>query len=485
MIDEILRPMPHAVGPEKSILSFMMRDPVEYIGRALEQGIIAQWFYLPAHSELFGVILELFVANKEIELVSLVQILLNKGKLENCGGPGAVAEINNYAIGNSGFNAHLEQVKDFYAQRELIRLCSRTVQEVYDSPEETTRILDDAESGIMGIRASGEHSKEESTLEASQWVLDELTDRLKGISGPAGIPTGFPDLDALTGGLKPSDMMVVGARPGMGKTSWLLDVADHMAVELGKGGLIFSLEMNRRQLLKRMIYKRARVSASAVDKGYRPCKGELQRIRLATVRINESGIVIDEREGLTITQIRSKARRVKRQMQAKGRDLEFIGLDYLQLAKSNSKQAQGSREREISEISSGLKGMAKELNIPIIVLAQINRGPESRPASKSGDKKKEDRGAPRMSDLRESGSIEQDADYVGLLYRSQYYAEGEDKQAVGGQAYFDLPKNRHGETGRVNLTFIGELSKFESASSKSWVDLEPAKSFSDADFERE
>lgn len=485
MDDQILRLMPHAVGPEKSILSFMMRDPVEYIGRALEQGIIAQWFYLPAHSELFGVILELFVGNKQIELVSLVQILINKGKLEICGGPGSVAELHNYAIGNSGFDVHLQQVKDFYAQRELIRLCSRTVQEVYDSPEETVRILDDAEMAIMGIRASGEHSKEETTVEASQWVLDELTNRLKGISGPAGLTTGFPDLDELTGGLKPSDMMVVAARPGMGKTSWLLDVADHLAVELERGGLIFSLEMNRRQLLKRMIYKRARVSASKVDKGYRPCKGELQRIRLAAVRINGSSLVIDEREGLTITQIRSKARRVKRALQAKGKDLYWIGLDYLQLAKSNSKQAQGNREREISEVSAGLKGMAKELNIPVIILAQLNRGPESRQSSKSGDKKKEDRGAPRMSDLRESGSIEQDADYVGLLYRSQYYADGEDKEAVGGQSYFDLPKNRHGETGKVNLTFIGEFSKFESSSSKIWVDLEPAPSHAEPQWTRE
>lgn len=477
--------MPHAVGPEKSVLSNIMRDPVEYFGRALEQGIIAQWFYSPANSELFEVLLDLFTSNKEIELVSLVQTLLNRGKLEICGGPGYIAEIHNYAILSNGFDAHLHQVKDFYAQRELLRLCSRTSQEIYDSPEETVRILDDAESAIMAIRASGEHSKEETTVEASKWVLDELSDRIRGISGPAGLPTGFVDLDELTGGLKPSDMMVVAARPGMGKTSWLLDVADHLAVESSKPGLIFSLEMNRRQLLKRMIYKRARLSASQVDKGYKPNKGELQRVRNATMLINQSGIVIDEREGLTITQIRSKARRVKRALQAKGLDLYWIGLDYLQLAKSTSKQALGNREREISEISSGLKGMAKELNIPVIVLAQLNRGPENRPASKSGDKKKEDRGAPRMSDLRESGSIEQDADYVGLLYRSQYYAEGDDKDAVGGQSYFDLPKNRHGETGRVKLTFIGELSKFESSSSKAWVDLETEKSFTDVEFDRE
>jgi replicative DNA helicase len=208
--------------------------------------------------------------------------------------------------------------------------------------------------------------------------------------------------------------------------------------------------MSAFQLVQRLVFARAKFAISQLSRGYSPNKGDLQRIQRSCAEITQSRLFIDDTPGISINELRAKARRKKRD-----EDIQFIAIDYLQLMKSRTKQAETSREREIAEISAGIKGLAKELSIPIVILAQLNRGPESRTGKSLG--------VPRMSDLRESGAIEQDADMVGLLYRSAYYAEdAEEKEAEAGKAELVLAKNRNGETGHIPLTFIAELMRFES-----------------------
>lgn len=223
--------------------------------------------------------------------------------------------------------------------------------------------------------------------------------------------------------------------------------------------MVFSLEMSAFQLVERLLYARARFDKSRIMKGFDPVKQDLLKIKKASEDINNCKLFIDDTAGISINELRAKARRKKKE-----EDIQVIAIDYLQLMRSNSKQAQNSREREVAEISAGLKGLAKELNIPIIVLAQLNRGPESRVGASGGG------GKPRMSDLRESGSIEQDADMVGLLYRSAYYADNqEERDEEDGIAELVIAKNRNGPTGSVPLSFIKETMRFES---RAWGDDE-------------
>jgi replicative DNA helicase len=224
-----------------------------------------------------------------------------------------------------------------------------------------------------------------------------------------------------------------------------------VAIDLGKPTGVFSVEMSQNQLVARLISARAKIAPGSYNEHNRADKGELLRIQRIAMDVAQAKdrLLIDQREGITINQIRAKARRWKREF-----GIGFIAIDYLQLIRSKSKQAESSREREVAEISSGIKGLAKELGIPIMILAQLNRGPEGRAGKNAG--------MPRMSDLRESGSIEQDADMIGLLYRHAYYAQdAEAKQEQAGRAQLDLAKNRNGETGIVPLTFIPELTRFE------------------------
>jgi replicative DNA helicase len=232
----------------------------------------------------------------------------------------------------------------------------------------------------------------------------------------------------------------------MGKTSFMMNIVEHICLDQNKPAMVFSCEMTTFQIVQRLVFSRARYKLSDLSKGLLPQKKDLLSIKRASEEIANAKLFIDDTPGITINDLRAKARRKKRD-----EDIQLIAVDYLQLMRSLSKQAANSREREIAEISSGLKGLAKELGIPVIVLAQLNRGPEGR----SG-------GTPRMSDLRESGSIEQDADMVGLLYRSAYYAENEEeRKEEEGRAILNLAKNRNGETGEVPLTFIAPLMRFE------------------------
>jgi len=276
-------------------------------------------------------------------------------------------------------------------------------------------------------------------------AIEQLYERRGGITGLA---TGFADFDKMTDGLHGSEMIVIAARPSMGKTALDMNIAEHVAVDQKKAVAVFSLEMSAQQLVQRLLCSRARVNLGRVRDGFLS-ERDFPALTSAASKLAESKIFIDDSAGISILELRAKARRLKSQ-----HGIEAIFSDYLQLLRSTSRRAQDNRQIEIAEISSGLKALAKELSIPIVVLAQLNRNPEQR----AGDSK----GRPRLSDLRESGSIEQDADLVGLLVREEYYADSEEeKREAEGKATLIIAKQRNGPVGDVNLTFLKEFTRFE------------------------
>ncbi len=448
-VDDVTRALPHALGPEKSLLSSMLQDPQEYIGVAIEERLTKEHFYLPGHSTLYEFLIGLFEGGHEIELVSLVQRLLDRGLLDRVGGPAAVTDLYTYAPSPGHFRHHLQHVKDKFVLRSIIQNSNEAIAHAYDAPDEVAGLLDSVEAKILAIREGAETNKAPTIKQSVEDVFVQFQKLLAGEKGAQGISTGFEELDRMSSGLKAGEMFVIAARPSMGKTSLMMNIVEHICLNQGKPSMVFSCEMSAYQIVQRLVFSRAKFATSQLSRGYTPTKGDLQRIQRSCMETAQSKLFIDDTAGISINELRAKARRKKRD-----EDIQFIAIDYLQLMKSGTKQAENSREREIAEISAGIKGLAKELAIPIVILAQLNRGPESRTGKSLG--------VPRMSDLRESGAIEQDADMVGLLYRTAYYAESaEEKEAEAGKAELVLAKNRNGETGHIPLTFIADLMRFE------------------------
>jgi len=448
--EDVTRALPHALGPEKSLLSSMLQDPQEYIGTAMEEKLTKEHFYLPSHSTLFGFLVELYENGQEVELVSLVQRLLDRGLLDRVGGPSALTDLYTYAPSPGHFRHHLQHVKDKFVLRAIIQNSNEAIARAYDAPDEVASLLDTVEASMLAIREGSETNLSPSIKKSVHEVIEQFQAMLAGEKGAQGLSTGFEELDRMSSGLKPGEMFVVAARPSMGKTSFMMNIVENICIDQQKAGMVFSCEMSAFQLAQRLVFARSKFAMSQLSRGYTLNKGDLQRVQRAAIEIGDSKLFIDDTAGISINELRAKARRKKRD-----ENIAFIAIDYLQLMKSRTKQAENSREREIAEISAGIKGLAKELHIPIIILAQLNRGPESRSGKSLG--------VPRMSDLRESGAIEQDADMVGLLYRTAYYAETEEeKEAEEGKAELVLAKNRNGQTGHIPLTFIADLMRFES-----------------------
>ncbi len=303
------------------------------------------------------------------------------------------------------------------------------------------------ESKILGIREGEETKKGMLTMKERVFkAIDDLEHIAQNPNAVTGVSTGFKKLDEMTGGLHGGEMIIIAARPSMGKTSFAMNVIEHVAIEQKLACAVFSLEMTADSLVQRLICARARINMRALMSGQFLKQGDFQMMTRAASALAESRIVIDDTPALSILDLRSKARRFKKMY-----DIQLIAIDYLQLCRSTSRRAQDNRQQEIAEISSGLKALAKELNVPVIVLAQLNRGPESRTSGK-----------PKLSDLRESGSIEQDADVVGLLFRPEYYAEDdEQRQESAGEAELLIAKQRNGPTGGVPLYFRKEFMRFE------------------------
>lgn len=439
---------PHALGPEKSILSSMLKDSMEMIGRAVESGLRSSDFYMPAHQTVFAEICKINDDGKAVDLVELTQTLLDRGLLDKIGGPSALVDLWSYAPHNGSFDRHLAVVKDKSILRSLISAGNAMIQNAVESPDGGLDALDAAESLVMGIRESNT-TKQARTIEADlREIVAEMTMPMD--ADCLGIKTGFPVLDRMVnGGLHPGELFIIAARPSVGKTALMMNIVTNAAIHNGIPCGVFSLEMTQKQLLGRVIGSLSKSGGSIRNLVGEAKNGELKKIGRAIKGIKDAPLQIDDTPAISIANLRAVARRWKRQ-----HGVKLLAIDYLQLMKSKTKQAEFSREREIAEISSGLKSLAKELSLPIIVLAQLNRQVENRTGKAKGK--------PRMSDLRESGAIEQDADLIGLLSREAYSAETEEEKiSVGGAACLEIAKNRNGQTGPVWLNYIPEWTTFE------------------------
>lgn len=441
------RSLPNAIEPEKSILSSMLKDPENYIGLAIEQGLNKELFYRPSHGILFDLLVELQDKNEVVELVGMNQKLEDRGVLEQIGGTAYLSELYTYATSAAHFDHHLNIVKEKHTLRSIIGKCSEAITRAYEDQEDVAALLDEVEQNVFAIREGAEIEELSTVKKDIEAVMDDFKNQMQNGEKTLGLSTGYKQLDSMSGGLKGGEMFVIAARPSMGKTSFMMNIVEDICLNQNLPCMVFSCEMTSKQIVERLLFARARFEKNSLKLG-KPSTDKLKKINEASKELIESKLFIDDSAGISIAELRAKARRKKRD-----EDIQMIAIDYLQLMKSNTKQAQNSREREIAEISAGLKAIAKELNIPVIVLAQLNRGPENRTG-----------GSPKMSDLRESGAIEQDADMIGLLYRSAYYAESEeDRQQQDGIAALTIAKNRNGATGEIPLTFIKGLMRFENS----------------------
>jgi len=441
---DIHRAPPHSVEAEQGVLGSMLISPRETIGECVEK-INEEYFYVPAHEIIYNVLVDLWNAGQAIDLITFTQVLRDRNLLESVGGAAFVTSLFTFVPTAANVGYYLDIVRDKYILRQIITASTESVRRAYEEQDEVSNLLDEVEQRIFAVgedRFKGQMlSMKDQVMEAIE-AIEKLYERKGGITG---ISTGFVEFDRMTSGLHPAEMIVIAARPSMGKTALAMNIAEHVAIQEKLPVGVFSLEMSSQQLVQRLLCSRARVNLQKVRDGFLG-ERDFPSLTAAASKLAEAKIFIDDSASLTILELRAKARRLKAQQ-----DVQLIIVDYLQLLRSTSRRAQDNRQLEISEISAGLKGLAKELKIPVIVVAQLNRQPEAR----SG-------GKPRLSDLRESGSIEQDADLVGLLVRPEIYEEDEEARAEkAGEAELIIAKQRNGPVGEISLTFLKEFTRFE------------------------
>ena len=441
---DIHRTLPHSIEAEQGVLGSMLISPREIIAECVEK-INEEYFYVPAHQTIYVVLVELWNAGQGIDLITFTQVLRDRNLLETVGGASAVTSLFTFVPTAANVAYYLEIVRDKYILRQIIAACTESVRRSFEEQDEVHNLLDEVEQKIFSVgedRFKGQVlTMKDQVMEAIE-AIEHLYERRGGITG---ISTGFAELDRMTNGLHESEMIVIAARPSMGKTALAMNIAEHVAINEKLPVAVFSLEMSSQQLVQRLLCSRARVNLQKVRDGFL-AERDFPSLTAAASKLAEAQIFIDDSASLSILELRAKARRLKAQ-----KDIKLIVVDYLQLLRSTTRRAQDNRQLEISEISSGLKGLAKELKVPVLVLAQLNRQPEARTGGK-----------PRLSDLRESGSIEQDADLVGLLVRPEIYEEDEDARAEkAGEAELIIAKQRNGPVGEIALTFLKEFTRFE------------------------
>ena len=441
---DVHRTLPHSVEAEQGVLGSMLISPREIIAECVEK-INAEYFYIPAHQTVYDVLVELWNAGQGIDLITFTQILRDRNLLETVGGASFVTSLFTFVPTAANVGYYLEIVREKYILRQIIAACTESVRRSFEEQDEVNNLLDEVEQKIFAV---GEDRFKGQTLSMKDQVMEaiESIEKLyENRGGITGISTGFVEFDRMTNGLHAAEMIVIAARPSMGKTALAMNIAEHVAVHEKLPVAVFSLEMSSQQLVQRLLCSRARVNLQKVRDGFL-AERDFPSLTAAASRLAEAKIFIDDSAGLTILELRAKARRMKAQQ-----DIKLIVVDYLQLLRSTTRRAQDNRQLEISEISAGIKGLAKELKVPIIVLAQLNRQPEARTGGK-----------PRLSDLRESGSIEQDADLVGLLVRPEIYEDDEEARAEKeGEAELIIAKQRNGPVGEIKLTFLKEFTRFE------------------------
>jgi replicative DNA helicase len=434
---------PQAVDVEEAVLGALMLEREAFIGVA--DVLTEECFYKEEHREIFNVIKELSLKDRPVDLLIVTQELKNRGLLEKVGGPLYITQLTSKVASAAHLEFHARIIAQKYIQRELIRSCSEIQTNAYDDTKDVDELINEAESAIFKI-SEGNIKKEtqpiKPILKQAVTLIEEASKRKDGLSG---IPSGFSKVDRFTSGWQKTDLIIIAARPAMGKTAFALSMARNMSVEFSKTPVaIFSLEMSSIQLIIRLISSESELVSEKVKKGNLDGDDWI-RLNSAIRRLDEASIFIDDTPALSIFELRAKCRRLKMQ-----HDIGIVFVDYLQLMTTGSDN-RGSREQEVSLISRSLKAIAKELDIPIIALSQLNRSVESREGKR-----------PQLSDLRESGAIEQDADMVIFIHRPEYYGitEDEDGNSLRNAAEIIIAKHRNGPVGDVRLTFRKELAKF-------------------------
>jgi replicative DNA helicase len=442
------RTMPHSPEAEVCALGAMILDAstIDIIIQFLQ----ADDFYLPSHRVLYDVICRMHNESKPIDLVTLKDELTRAGLLDKLGGKDYLVALVDGVPSIASAEYYAKMVRDKALLRNLISANQLIAQDAFDSPDEPRAVLDRAESKIFEI-ASRQVGEQARSLES---LLQHTFETLQNADGSSitGVATGYYKMDELTSGFQKSEMIVLAARPSMGKTALALNMAEFMAADDGKCVLIFSLEMSKEQLALRFLASRARFDSGKLRRG-NISPEDWTQLQLAADSLSKASIFIDDSADVNIFQLRAKARRLAASLETSGRKLACIFVDYLQLMGAAGRVE--SRQQQISDISRGIKALARELAIPVVVLSQLNRGPEDREGHR-----------PRMSDLRESGAIEQDADVVILLHREDYYHKGEAGYDQTNITEAILAKQRNGPTGAVPLTFIPDCVRFENCNTE-------------------
>ena len=440
---------PHAPDMEMGVLGCCLISPNECLGECVEKlkddGKDA--FYDLRHQMIYEAMVAMFDKRKPIDLITVHQNLKDRQLLEQIGGIAYLSQLQDSVPSAANLSYYLEAVKEKYLLRKMIQTCSGVVGRIYDYEGNVDSLLDECDQQlqkILSLNAGGAANDIKSITRRS---IDKIEARFNSRGEIQGIKTGFPDLDQMTDGMHGGEMIVIAARPSVGKSSLMMNIAENVVLEQRLPVGVFSLEMSAESLVTRSIGSVARVN---MMRPWEWSESQFMQQTNAASRISNSKLVIDDTAGLSILQLRARARKMVQQ-----HGIKLFCVDYLQLLKGNSKKAADNRQVEISEISGGIKALAKELNVPVIVLAQLNR-----------DVEKNQR-PPRVSDLRESGSIEQDADVVGLLFNR---LDDEGIPMTNGANIFqcglNIAKQRNGPTGEIGLTFFKEHTRFETAANK-------------------
>ncbi|NJB37996.1 replicative DNA helicase [Croceivirga sp. JEA036] len=437
---------PQAVELEEVVLGAMMIDKkgVDEVIDILHPDA----FYKDAHRFIFEAIFMLFESSEPVDLLTVSTQLKKDGKLEAVGGDFYLIKLTQKVASSAHIEFHARIILQKYIQRSLIKISNQIIEEAYNESTDVFDLLDSAEAKLYEVT----QGNLKRSAETAQNLVIQAKKKIEEISnkeGLSGIPSGFDKLDKLTSGWQPSDLIIVAARPGMGKTAMTLSMARNIAVNSNHGVAFFSLEMSSVQLITRLISSETGLSSEKLRTGKLE-KHEWEQLNVKVKALEKAPLFIDDTPSLSIFDLRAKARRLKSQ-----HDIQLIIIDYLQLMTAGGSTKGGNREQEISTISRNLKALAKELNVPVIALSQLSRAVETRGGSKR----------PLLSDLRESGAIEQDADIVSFIFRPEYYKieewDDEERSPTQGQAEFIVAKHRNGGLENIRLKFIGHLGKFD------------------------
>lgn len=434
---------PQATDLEEAVLGALMIEQ-KAVNEVIDV-LTPESFYREAHRKIYRAIYDLFDRAEPIDIMTVTAELRKSGDLDLVGGAYYISYLTNRVASSANIQTHARIISQKHIMRELIRISSETIREAYEESTDVFDLLDKAESELFTV-AQGNIRKEWDTLAA---VMKEAIENIEAakhnVDGVSGVPSGFTGLDRITAGWQNSDMVIIAARPGMGKTAFVLSMARNISVDFNMPVAIFSLEMSSVQLVNRLISAETGIPGNKLRRGNLE-EHEFTQLHTRIKKLSGASLFIDDTPALSVFELRAKARRMKAK-----HNISLIIIDYLQLMTAGKDK--GNREQEISTISRSIKTVAKELNIPIIALSQLSRAVETR----GGDKR------PILSDLRESGAIEQDADIVSFIYRPEYYGilQDEEGNSLEGLGQIIIAKHRNGALDTISLKFISDFAKFE------------------------